>query len=91
MNVETINSRVQAILSDIRSIRIKKGYSQGECGAMMHISQNTFSKIESGSLDLTVERLMLIANALDVDFFDLLTTQIKTQLFAVEGGLAQVG
>jgi transcriptional regulator with XRE-family HTH domain len=90
MNVETINSRVQAILSDIRSIRIKKGYSQGECGAMMHISQNTFSKIESGNQELTLERLMLIARILDVDFFDLLTTQIKTQLFAVEGELVQV-
>lgn len=91
MNVEIINSRVQAILSDIRTIRLKKGYSQGQCGAMIRVSQNTFSKIESGNLDLTVERLMLIATVLDVDFFDLLTTQIKTQLFAVEGELMRAG
>lgn len=87
MNVEAINSRVQAILSDIRTRRLKMGYSQGQCGAMMHISQNSFSKIESGSQELTVERLMLIANVLELDFFELLATPVRSPLSMIRGEL----
>ena len=91
MNVEIINSRVRAILADIRNRRIEKGYSQGDCGAILQISQNTFSKIELGSMDLTLERLMLIANILEVDFFDLLTSPIKSPLYMVTGDFDAAG
>ncbi|AYL96772.1 helix-turn-helix domain-containing protein [Mucilaginibacter celer] len=89
MNVEIVNSRVQAILSDIRTRRIQKGYSQGQCGAMLHISQNSFSKIELGSMELTLERLMLIAKMLEVDFFELLAAPVKSPLCLIEGELMQ--
>lgn len=50
----------------IRIARITKGYSQEYMAFMLEISQSTFSKMESGSIEITVKRLFEIAEILEV-------------------------
>ena len=56
----------------IRIARTIKGYSQEYMAFMLNISQSTYSKMESGSIELTVQRLFEIAELLEVKIIELL-------------------
>ncbi|MBC7695201.1 MAG: helix-turn-helix transcriptional regulator [Burkholderiales bacterium] len=56
----------------IRIARIIKGYSQEYMAFMLDISQSTFSKMESGGIEITVKRLFEIAEILEVKIIELL-------------------
>lgn len=63
--------------ASIRSYRELAGYSQEDlanmCGYTTANARSTMSKIESGSSDLPVSKLWLIAKALDVHVTDLIS------------------
>ncbi|EDM35160.1 hypothetical protein PBAL39_16801 [Pedobacter sp. BAL39] len=55
----------------IKVLRNKLGISQTMMAERLGISQNAFSKIELGQIDLTLNRLYKIADVLEVDVLDL--------------------
>jgi transcriptional regulator with XRE-family HTH domain len=63
----SLNQQHRIVISNIKRIRALKGYSQEYMGLKMKISQNTFSKIELGNVELSIARLLQIAAILDVE------------------------
>jgi transcriptional regulator with XRE-family HTH domain len=59
MNIEVGNK--------IRKIRLKKGYSQEYMAFNLHISQKTYSRIENNQSKCDIDRLVKIADLLEVD------------------------
>jgi len=57
----------------IRSLREAKGYTQEYMAGMLEISQSTFANIESGKTKLTFDRLIKIADVLQLHIKDLVT------------------
>lgn len=45
----------------IRELRVDRSLSQKEVAAYLHITQQCYSKIETGRMDITGERLILLA------------------------------
>lgn len=66
-----ITKRDKMVATKIRTLRNAKGYSQEYVAAKLKISQNTYSKIESGQTRLTLDRVKQIAELYEVepDFF----------------------
>ena len=53
--------------SKIRKIRELRGYSQEVVADLLGITQNSYSKIESGTTNVTVKRLYEIAKVFEVE------------------------
>ena len=66
----------------IRIERAKKGYSQEYMAFMLDISQSTYSKLESESLELNVNRLYKIAEILDINVYDILPPSKQSAIAA---------
>jgi transcriptional regulator with XRE-family HTH domain len=64
----------------IRRIRELRGYSQEYLASKLHITQNTYSKIERGETALSIEKLTDICNALEIDITTLFNFDDK-QIF----------
>lgn len=58
--------------SRLRIIRAEKGLSQENLAAMLKMSTNGYSKIERGETDVSISKIELIAEVLEVDIADLL-------------------
>lgn len=58
----------------IRKIRELKGYSQEYMAASLGITQNSYSKLENQKTKLGLERISNIAEILEVDPLDLITS-----------------
>jgi XRE family transcriptional regulator, regulator of sulfur utilization len=56
----------------IRSFREAKGYTQEYMAEMLDICQSTYANLESGKSSLTIDRLLEIAEILELDFHQLL-------------------
>lgn len=50
----------------MRILRESKGYSQEYVGSVLGIEQNTYSKLESGQIRLTLERICKLAELYEV-------------------------
>jgi DNA-binding XRE family transcriptional regulator len=50
----------------IRHLRRKKEYSQEYMAAHLDISQNAYSKLETGKIPMTIDRLCEVARILDI-------------------------
>lgn len=50
---------------NIRKFREEKNYTQEYMSERLNISQNTYSKIETGGIKLTIDRLMQISEILE--------------------------
>lgn len=57
---------------EIRLQRLQKGYSQCYMAYCLEISQNAYSKIELGQTDVTISRLIEVAQILDISVLALL-------------------
>jgi len=62
----------ETIAANIRSARLQKNYSQDYLAAKLHISQNAYSKVELGQTRVTLERLSVIAEVLQVELTSLI-------------------
>lgn len=62
----------QQVVVVIRHLRRKKEYSQEYMAAHLDISQNAYSKLETGKIPMTVDRLCEVARILDIPPTDLL-------------------
>ncbi|TWR23980.1 helix-turn-helix transcriptional regulator [Mucilaginibacter achroorhodeus] len=70
----TLNQKVKAVAMNIRKRREDLNYTQEYLAAKLNISQNAYSKIELGYTKITVERLFQIADILDIDLTNLIST-----------------
>lgn len=61
------------ILQNILKIRVNKGFSQQVVAQNLGIEQSSYSLIENGKRELTVERLLQIAMILGVDVIDIIS------------------
>lgn len=61
----------------IRTLRENLGLSQEEVAEKMHISPNTYGKIERGETKLTLAKLEQIAQIFDVDIVELINSEEK--------------
>lgn len=68
---KSIDQKTKTIVSNIKSIREHKGYTQDYLAAKLKISQNAYSKVELGYSSLSVERLLQIAQILEMEAIDL--------------------
>jgi transcriptional regulator with XRE-family HTH domain len=64
--------KTKAIVSNIRKIRELRNYTQDYLAAKLKISQNAYSKIELGYSNITLNRLIEIAEILEIDLTDLI-------------------
>jgi transcriptional regulator with XRE-family HTH domain len=62
----------------IKKIRESKNYTQEYMSNQLNISQNTYSKIETGGIKLTVDRLKQISDVLDVTIEDIMSNETQT-------------
>jgi transcriptional regulator with XRE-family HTH domain len=67
-----MHSKTQEIVSNIRKIREFRNYTQDYLAAKLKISQNAYSKIELGYSAITLDRLINIAEILEVELADLI-------------------
>ena len=70
----TIEAKIRSVSSNIRKIREYRDYTQDYLAMKLGISQNAYSKIELAYTRITLERLIQIAQVLNVDIVDLLCT-----------------
>jgi transcriptional regulator with XRE-family HTH domain len=67
-----VHSTVNGITNKIRLRREKMNYTQAYVAGKLGISQNAYSKIESGQTNFTVKRLYEIVNILEANVLDFL-------------------
>ena len=51
---------------NIRSLREDRDLRQRELAEVLHVSQNTYSQYENGVIELTAEKLVLLADFYEV-------------------------
>ena len=54
------------IYPNIRSLREDHDYRQRQLAEVLHVTQNTYSPYETGVIELTAEKLILLADFYDV-------------------------
>lgn len=50
------------VYHNVRSLREDRDYKQREIAEVLHVSQNTYSQYENGVIELTAEKLILLAD-----------------------------
>ena len=72
-NIITMNEVTLKLKSDeIRKIRQQKGLSQENMAAEVGLSQSQYSRIEQGDCAVEIDKVVKIAQILEVDFIDIL-------------------
>ena len=66
-------SNVKIVAGNIKTARLYRNYSQDYLALKLNISQNAYSKIELGYTRVTMDRLFMIAEVLEVDVIDLIS------------------
>jgi len=69
--------KTKTIVSNIRKIREFRNYTQDYLAAKLQISQNAYSKIELGYSSITLNRLIGVAEILEVDLADIICPNIE--------------
>ena len=68
--IAEVHQIVNGITNKIRLRRETMNYTQAYVAGKLGISQNAYSKIESGQTNFTVKRLYEIANILEANVYD---------------------
>lgn len=68
----TSDAKTKTVAANIRKIREFRNYTQDYLAAKLDISQNAYSKIELGYSNITLNRLIHIAQILEIDITDLI-------------------
>lgn len=71
---------------NIRQLRQKSGWSQGEVAKRLHISIPAFSKIETGITDINISRLEQIAKLFEVSTLEIISSDGN----GIQGGISSV-
>lgn len=81
---------ISVVAANIRKARVHRGYSQDYIAYRLKISQNAYSKLECGYTKIDLERIMTIADLLDVDLLKLLKTDDAREDVALVNSIAMV-
>lgn len=73
MNKNDPKMCLQILGNEIRSRRLEQGLSQAKLALMINSGQSYIYRVEEGRISIGVDRLVRIANALDVSVNDLIT------------------
>ena len=57
--------------NNLKDIRTRKGFSQGQLAELVGVSRNTISSIETGQFGPTAKLALILCTALDCRFEDL--------------------
>ena len=60
---------------NLKRLRAKRGWNLNRLAAESGLPQSTLSKVENGRMSLNYEKIVLVANVLDVDVSELFATQ----------------
>ncbi len=71
------------IAVNIKNARLEKNYSQEYVAGKLKLSQNAYSKIELGHTKITVERLSVIADVLEIGLARLIDVNIWSDIEAI--------
>ncbi|MES2455657.1 MAG: helix-turn-helix transcriptional regulator [Bacteroidota bacterium] len=63
----SLDSKTKTVAGNIRRIRVFRNYTQDYLAMKLDITQNAYSKIELGYSNITLNRLISIAEVLDID------------------------
>jgi transcriptional regulator with XRE-family HTH domain len=75
---------IDVVAANIRKARLYRNYSQDYLAAKLKISQNAYSKVELGQTRVTLERLTIIAEVLEVPLAELIgKDNIKADVEAI--------
>ena len=66
--------------SQIKKLRQFHGKSQDDAAEALKVNQSTYSKIETGKIDLTVKQLYILAELFETSIHDILGEQIVFNL-----------
>jgi DNA-binding XRE family transcriptional regulator len=75
--------RTRSVLENIHNLRRLREYSQDFMAYKLGISQNAYSKLESGKSPLTIDRFFRIAELLNISPLQLLEERIQLNLTAL--------
>ncbi len=70
------------VFPNIRNLREDHDYRQRQLAEVLHVSQNTYSQYETGVIELTAEKLLLLADFYNVSVDYLLGRTEDTTPFA---------
>jgi transcriptional regulator with XRE-family HTH domain len=70
---------METILKKISALRIRKGMPQKNVAEVLHVTASTYYKMEMGVIKITLSKLLLIAQALEVDCAALLDQEDPEQ------------
>lgn len=59
----------EEILREIRDIRRSKEYSQEYMAVAMGISQNSYSRLETGQTKMTIAKILQISSLLEIEVY----------------------
>ena len=81
---------IKVVAANIKNARLQRNYSQDYLAHKLNISQNAYSKVECGYTRVTLERLNIIANVLQVELSTLMDiTNTQADIEAI-GRIAMV-
>jgi transcriptional regulator with XRE-family HTH domain len=63
----------------VRRLRLERGLSQQDLANLMNYERSRIGRLELGQTAITVDILLTIANALEVDIHSLLPVQVKVK------------
>jgi transcriptional regulator with XRE-family HTH domain len=81
---------ISIVAANIRKARMYRGYSQDYLAYQLKISQNAYSKLECGHTKIDLERIIAIANLLEVDLIKLLKKDEMSEDVALVNSIEMV-
>lgn len=61
------------LAENVKKFRIQKGLTREELSLMVGVDNSYISKLERKSINITIDKLSIIAKALGVEIYDLLS------------------
>ena len=62
----------------IREERVKRGWTQKDLADRLYVDASDVSRMENGKNIGNLEKLVLVANSLNIDLLELITAGVKT-------------
>jgi transcriptional regulator with XRE-family HTH domain len=75
-----VSDLVKEFGKKLRSIRVDAGYSQEAFAAYVGIERGNYGKMERGCVNIKLETLYKIVNALDCEFDEILPARLKYKI-----------
>ncbi|MFN3851683.1 MAG: helix-turn-helix domain-containing protein [Spirosomataceae bacterium] len=71
---------MEDLILKIKAIRLKKGISQEQIAAKLNMKQSNYARLENGKTDLKLDKLALIADALEMSVGSLIDFDVKGEV-----------